>query len=118
MIEREEEWNSPGPNTGYFPTEESLMPITNEDVGYATAPSSVPSSIEEFKAALFSAEARVHRLSHENHLLRGALECAMRWMYLNSADHVRDGIPEKERKNLDVSYIGDIARIRAALNNR
>jgi len=89
--------------------------ITNEDVGYATAPSSVPSSIDEFKASLFSAEARVNRLSAENHLLRGGIESALRWMYLNSADHVKNGIPEKERKGLDPSYIGDIARIRAAL---
>lgn len=91
------------------------MPITREDVGYATAPSSVPSSIDEFKAALFQAEARIFRLQHENQLLKGAVESAVRWMYLNSADHVRDGIPEKERKTFDVSYIGDIARIRAAL---
>ncbi len=91
------------------------MPITREDVGYATAPSSVPSSIDEFKASLFSAEARINRLTSENHLLRGALESAINWMYLNSADHVRNGIPEKDRKTFDVSYIGDIARIRAAL---
>ena len=46
---------------------------------------------------------------------RKALEAALRWMYLNSAEHVKNGIPEQEKKTLDPGYVGDIATIRAAI---